>query len=68
MDTVRKTLPEYDINKGYIALYEDENQPLKNARLILGFDESTRINVGDKGILFPALELLPEDIMQDLKK
>lgn len=68
MDTLYTSLPDYNIKKGYIAIYEDINQPLKNAKLILAFNGRNRVDIGSKGQLFETLNILPADIQKELGK
>ncbi|WP_139902563.1 diguanylate cyclase [Clostridium thermarum] len=68
MDALHKFLPEFNINKGYVSIYEDRNHPLRSSRLILGFNGDYRAEAGKTGIYFNTLDILPEDIMKELRK
>jgi len=68
MDSLYRMLPEYNMKKGYIAIYEDEKHALKNSKLILAFNGKNRLDVGSNGLLFETRNILPADIMKDLAR
>jgi diguanylate cyclase (GGDEF)-like protein len=67
MDALYKFLPEVNIKRGYISIYEERKSPLKSSRLILGFNGEHRAEVGKQGLPFNTLDILPKPLMQDLK-
>lgn len=63
MDILHKELPQLGINKCYLAIYEDPEQPLTISKLILAFDEEKRFPIDMKGIQFSSISLLPPGIL-----
>ncbi|HOP73053.1 MAG TPA: diguanylate cyclase [Thermoclostridium caenicola] len=66
--TVCQLLPQLDIHTCYIALFEDEANPLDKSRLILAMTKKGVFKQGGQGIVFNTLDLLPEAFMEDLHK
>ncbi|MBN2535443.1 MAG: substrate-binding domain-containing protein [Spirochaetales bacterium] len=63
MDILHRELPQLGINKCYLAIYEDPEEPLTISRLILAFDEEKRFPIDMKGIQFSTISLLPPGIL-----
>jgi signal transduction histidine kinase/DNA-binding LacI/PurR family transcriptional regulator/DNA-binding response OmpR family regulator len=63
MDILAKTLPRIGISACYISLYQDPQHPTHNARLVMGYNERGRMDLGAEGLIFPSCELIPEDML-----
>ncbi|MBN2440162.1 MAG: substrate-binding domain-containing protein [Spirochaetales bacterium] len=63
MDILYQELPSLGINRCYISIYEDPDQPLTISKLLLAFDEEKRFPIDLNGIQFSTLSLLPPGIL-----
>ncbi len=68
MKSMCRNLPKLGIHTCYVALFEDQEAPLENSRLILGLNKTECYNKGSHGLVFPTKELLPEVFMNKLSK
>lgn len=66
VDTIQKELPKLGIPGCYLSLFESQSQPEKDARLILAFNRSGRIE--PKQATYPSSQLLPEGILPEDKR
>jgi len=66
--TVCQLLPLLDIHTCYIALFEDEENPLDKSRLILAMTDRNCYKKGGQGIVFNTRDLLPEPFLEELYK
>jgi methyl-accepting chemotaxis protein/DNA-binding LacI/PurR family transcriptional regulator len=64
LDAVCNSIPEnLPISGVYIALYEDNEWPSKQARLILAYDKRNgHIHLDDNELLFPSQDILPKQL------
>lgn len=65
MDAIYQVLPHFNIKKGFVSIYEDRNQPLKNSRLLLAYNNH-RSDLGEQGMIFETLNILPACFMNAL--
>ncbi|NLW02044.1 MAG: diguanylate cyclase [Clostridiaceae bacterium] len=68
LKTACQLLPLLDIHACYIALFEDEDNPLDKSRLILAMTDKTCYQKGGRGMVFNTLDLLPEPFLEELYK
>lgn len=68
MNIISTMLPRYGVMNGYIVLYENAEQPMKQARLIMAIHEGKRMDTGEDGITFPTRQLLPDNYIQLLSE
>lgn len=61
LEIIIKELPKLGIPGCYLSLYEDPAHPEKNARLILAFNQSGRLEPEQP--VYPSFQLLPEGIL-----
>ncbi len=66
--TACQLLPLLDIHTCYIALFEDDENPLDKSRLILAMTDKSCYKKGGQGMVFNTLDLLPEPFLEDLYK
>lgn len=66
MQRTEELLTKYGIRFGFIALYEDSDNPLDKARLILKVMNGKWVEMGE-GITFPTRDLLPAEVKLELK-
>lgn len=66
LKTVCQLLPLLDIHTCYLALFEDQDNPLDKSRLILAMTKRTNFNQGGQGIVFSTLDLLPQPFLGEL--
>jgi sigma-B regulation protein RsbU (phosphoserine phosphatase) len=70
MNILVRKLPEFGINRCYLALYEKPPQftyPQKIpgwSRLILAFDETGRVTLPPEGLPYPTRQILPDNILK----
>lgn len=62
-EIIIKELPKTGIPGCYLSLYEDPSHPEKNARLILAFNQSGRIE--PEQAIYPSSQLLPEGLLPE---
>ncbi len=60
---VVEEFPKLGITSCYLSLYEKEANPPEWSRLIMAYDESGLIDVGETGIRFSTRKLIPEDLL-----
>jgi serine phosphatase RsbU (regulator of sigma subunit)/DNA-binding LacI/PurR family transcriptional regulator len=58
-----RALPQLGIRRAYLSLYEDPRNPTGWSRLVLGYDENGRMDVGESGLRFPSCQLAPEGVL-----
>lgn len=63
LDALAEKLPSLGISSGYLALFENPDQPAVGARLVLAFNEQGRIALPEGGILYNPQDLLPPEIV-----
>ena len=66
MKRTEELLAKYGIRYAFIALYEDPDNPLDRARLILEVQDGEWGELGE-GVVFPTLDLLPGDVKRKLQ-
>jgi diguanylate cyclase (GGDEF)-like protein len=66
MDKVYTDLPKFGINSCYISLYQDLQNPLEHSKLLLGFNETKRYDIGLNGLRYSTTNLLPDKILEEL--
>lgn len=66
MQRTEELLTKYGIRFGFIAMYEDTDNPLDTARLILKVMNGKWVELGD-GITFPTRDLLPAEVKLELQ-
>jgi DNA-binding LacI/PurR family transcriptional regulator/anti-anti-sigma regulatory factor len=59
MDVMAHELPRLGIPSSYLSLYEGQDMPPQDSRLILAYDEAGRIELEPGGRRFPSPELAP---------
>ena len=64
---VIEEFPKLGIARCYLSLYETSEAPLEWSRLIMAFDETGQLDLGEEGIRFPTKQLLPEAILENLQ-
>lgn len=60
LDILAKDLPKIGIPAFYLSVYENQDDPLTDSRLLLAFSRSGRRQIPDKGISFRTLQVIPE--------
>jgi DNA-binding LacI/PurR family transcriptional regulator len=65
LNSLETDLPRMGIPVCYVCLYENSQLPLENARLVFVLNHNGRILLPSGGILFPTMELIPENFMTD---
>jgi len=68
MQLIEDSLSKYGMTCGFIVLYDDPDQPMTTARLIMAFIGEERLNIGKDGLRFTTKDLLPQEIMSRLKE
>ncbi|MDP4089433.1 MAG: diguanylate cyclase [Bacillota bacterium] len=68
MELTYRYLPEMGIKKGFVALYENPDEPLEFSRLLLAYNEKDRFNINSGEGRFPTEDILPESIWSELEK
>jgi signal transduction histidine kinase/DNA-binding LacI/PurR family transcriptional regulator/AraC-like DNA-binding protein len=63
VDILARELPLLGIPRCFLALYEDSKKPTEWSRLILGYDESGRLELGPRTQHFPSPQLVPDDLL-----
>lgn len=53
-------LPALGFSRCYLSLYENPQNPLQKARLVLGYDERGVLDIPDQECIFPSRQLMPE--------
>jgi diguanylate cyclase (GGDEF)-like protein len=66
MDKVYTDLPKFGINSCYISLHQDLQNPLEHSKLLLGFNETKRYDIGLNGLRYSTTNLLPDKILEEL--
>jgi DNA-binding LacI/PurR family transcriptional regulator len=66
-DTFAQKLPGLGIDRCYVTIFEGNNAVPETARLVLAFDEEERIPLESGGQRFPAAQLLPNDVLPDVR-
>jgi signal transduction histidine kinase/DNA-binding LacI/PurR family transcriptional regulator/AraC-like DNA-binding protein len=56
-------LPQIGIDSCYLALYEDSQSPLDQARMILAYTEQGRVRLEPNGRRFPSSQLAPQGLL-----
>jgi signal transduction histidine kinase len=65
---VVEEFPKLEITSCYLSLYERGDNPPEWSRLIMAYDESGLIDVGEVGIRFPTRQLIPEGLITQDKQ
>jgi PAS domain S-box-containing protein len=68
LDVVCREFPRLGIKRCYISLYEDPANPLSLSRLILAYDETSRMPLDSRGVQFPTTMMLPPGILSPGKR
>ncbi len=72
VDTLPKALaeklPALEIPSAYVALYEDPQNPLAGARLIVAYEHGALADLPAEGLSFATKELLPERFKRDERR
>ncbi len=68
LKTVCQLLPQLDIHTCYIALFEDDENPLGKSRLILAMTDKNCYKKGGQGMVFNTQDLLPQPFKEELYK
>jgi DNA-binding LacI/PurR family transcriptional regulator/GAF domain-containing protein len=63
MDVIARELPRLGIPSGYLSLYEGQEMPPKECRLILACGRDGRIGLEPGGRRFPSRELVPHGML-----
>jgi serine phosphatase RsbU (regulator of sigma subunit) len=63
-DMIAEGLPQLGIPGCYLSLYEGQEMPPERSRLILGYDESGRVELEVGGRVFPTSQLVPGELLQ----
>jgi DNA-binding LacI/PurR family transcriptional regulator len=66
-DTFAHKLPGLGIDRCYVTVFEGNNPVPETARLVLAFDEEERVPLDGGGQRFPAAQLLPEEVLPDVR-
>ena len=62
-DMLADQLPKIGIDSCYLALYEDSESPLDQARMILAHTERGRVKLDPNGQRFPSSQLVPKGLL-----
>lgn len=62
-DAVIRNLPQLDIPRCYISLYEGRGVPAEKSKLVLAYDEHGRIEAENNNQVFPSHQLVPADFL-----
>ncbi len=68
MNVIVQELPHLGMSSGYLSLYQNPAAPSEQARLILAFNETGRIDLELEGRPFPASQLAPIDMLPDQRR
>jgi signal transduction histidine kinase/DNA-binding LacI/PurR family transcriptional regulator/AraC-like DNA-binding protein len=60
---LEECLPRLGIPSAYLALYEEAEDSMENARLAMAYTDGSRIALGPHGWRFPAKKLIPADFL-----
>jgi signal transduction histidine kinase/DNA-binding LacI/PurR family transcriptional regulator len=63
LDYLANALPQLNIPRCYLSLYEDPLAPTDWSRLVMAYDEFGKINLGPPGRRFRSPDLTPEGIL-----
>ena len=63
MDVLTQGLSRLGIPRAYLALYEDPQNPLGLAKLILAYDENRPVQVAPDQLRFPSQHIVPEGLL-----
>ncbi|MBN1218032.1 MAG: substrate-binding domain-containing protein [Anaerolineae bacterium] len=63
MNILARELPQLGISSCYLSLYEDPEQPDRESRLLLAYDERGRIELPATGQQFPSRQLIPDGFL-----
>ena len=66
-EVIERELPRLGIRSTYLSMFERDEQPNKNSKLIFGFNENGIIKPGN-GLLFPTVQLLPGAVLPDKRR
>jgi signal transduction histidine kinase/CheY-like chemotaxis protein len=67
-DVLAHALPVLDISACWLSLYDDPMRPTRGARLLMGYDESGRLDVGADGVFFPTASLVPSNMLDPAQR
>ena len=59
VDTLYKLLPELGFPSFYLLLYDDPNQPAKEARVLIAYDRGEKLDLSPEEQRFPSGQLIP---------
>jgi len=62
MDLAARELPRLGIPSCYVSLYEDPKTPTVDARLVMGYNETKRVQLEAGGQPFPSYQLIPDGL------
>jgi len=67
MDVLAQNLPGLGIDRCYLSLYQNPEQPLGESRLLLAYDKRGRRKVKEADIVFPSDQLAPKKMFHSKK-
>jgi signal transduction histidine kinase/DNA-binding LacI/PurR family transcriptional regulator/AraC-like DNA-binding protein/DNA-binding response OmpR family regulator len=65
---LKECLPKLGIPSAYLALYEENEWPLDNARLVMAYTDEKNIPIDPQGRRFQAAELVPSDLLPNNRR
>ncbi|MDP4089432.1 MAG: GGDEF domain-containing protein [Bacillota bacterium] len=68
MELLYGNLPKLGIDSAYVSIYEDDKRPLEQSTLMLAYTRGRRHDVGNRGLSYSTLKLLPEQIWDELQQ
>jgi DNA-binding LacI/PurR family transcriptional regulator/anti-anti-sigma regulatory factor len=63
MDLMARELPRLGIPSAYLSLYEGQDVPPQECRLIMAYDENGRVELEGDGLRFPFPKLVPDGML-----
>jgi len=67
-DIIYSELSSLGIKSCFISLYNFPENPLKEARLIFGFQDKVRLNLPEEGIAYPSKEIIPSEYLYNNRR
>jgi signal transduction histidine kinase/DNA-binding LacI/PurR family transcriptional regulator/CheY-like chemotaxis protein len=67
-EVLANALPALGIPACWLALYEDVKNPSESARLLMGYDQNGRLEVGAESRTFPTTNLVPTGVLDPEKR
>jgi signal transduction histidine kinase/ActR/RegA family two-component response regulator len=65
LDVLVAELPQMGIERCYVALYDDFENPMAGAQLLMGFDKNGRTHLSPEEARFPTAQLIPDGLLPD---